>query len=187
MKPPWTRWPEQCCTSPRRKDCSQPRDASPSLRGSTSSSRRSSWEASVPAPQRGNTSALIHTLPPVQARSPGAGQTWSCVKGGSHHRSSGTSPPRPPGSIRLWRKTLSFSLLCWLVFLSLLKNMLHSCPKIKFLGPPLPTPNPHHQLPRATVCGFAVTTGHTMFWVKTLQLCDSVTFLPAILHCLAKL
>lgn len=160
---PWTRWPKRCCTSPRRKDCSQPRDASPYLRGSTSSSRRSRWEASAPAPQRGIASALIHTLPPTQAPSPEAGQIWFSVKGGSPHLSSVTSPPRPPGGMTLSRKTLSFSLFHGLLFLSLLKNMLHSRPKMKFPDPPSPTPNQYHRLPRATMCVFAITTGHTVF------------------------
>lgn len=40
MKLRWMRWPRQCCMSPKRKDCSQPRDASPYPSGSTSFSRR---------------------------------------------------------------------------------------------------------------------------------------------------
>lgn len=36
MKPRWMRWPRQCCMFPKRRDCSQPKDASPYLRGSTS-------------------------------------------------------------------------------------------------------------------------------------------------------
>lgn len=40
MRRRWTRWPRRCSTSPKRSDCSPPRDASPYHSGSTSFSRR---------------------------------------------------------------------------------------------------------------------------------------------------
>lgn len=40
MKLRWMRWPRRCCMSPKKRDCSQPRDASPYPSGSTSFSPR---------------------------------------------------------------------------------------------------------------------------------------------------
>lgn len=156
-RPRWTRLPRRCCTSPERRDCSRPRDASPSRRGSTSSSRRSGCELCVPAHQRGRRlRSDPHTLPD---------RSGFGVKGRSRYLSSVTPPPHTPASMRLWRTTVPSYVSCRLPFLSLLNNVCYSCPKIKFLHPRLPTPNPHHWLPRATVCVFAITTGH-MLWVE---------------------
>ena len=40
MRPHWMKWPRRCSTCPKKKDCSQPRDANPYPSGSTSSSHR---------------------------------------------------------------------------------------------------------------------------------------------------
>lgn len=93
-RPRWTRWPRPCCTSPGRRDCSRPRGASPSLRGSTSSSRRGAGVSSaLPARQRwgGNASALIHT----HTHTPR--QIWCrCQRhGGGARYLSSVTPPTP--------------------------------------------------------------------------------------------
>lgn len=79
MKLRWMRWPRRCCTSPKRRDCSQPRDASPYPSGSTSFSPRrrdgtdgETWrrcEIALPAhlhtePQRTCVFSARRTLPP---------------------------------------------------------------------------------------------------------------------------
>lgn len=174
MKQLWTRWPKRCCTSPKKKDCSQPRDASPYLRGSTSSSRRSRCEASVPAHQRGNASALNHTLPLVKALS-----LVQCKR-------QELLPEQCDLSSRPAWFDETVEEDCFIVCVALASIFVTSDTKIKFLDLLLPTPSPHHRLPRATMCVFAITTGH-MFWVRTLKLCDYITFLPTFLHFLTKL
>lgn len=67
MRQHWMRWPRRCCTFPKRRDSSQPKDASPSRRGSTSfSPRRKERERETQRPGGGVTIAFpahLHSEP----------------------------------------------------------------------------------------------------------------------------